>query len=130
METAIGAERDGDHISYVVQVGEEKVAVLVERQARITTGGAQVVVVPDQSRGPCRAAIEAHGLKHASRRKIHVRDNHNVLGVGRVDGHGLLRLVGMPLADIDVRRHRVVSHWFDDPSGASQNRDKRGDPKN
>ncbi|HEX6478316.1 MAG TPA: hypothetical protein VF043_05690 [Ktedonobacteraceae bacterium] len=106
VEAAIGAESDGDHIPHVEEIGEEEVAVVVERQAWITTGGTQIIVIPDQGRRPGRATVEAHALEQPGCRKVHVRDDDDILPVGRIDSDCFLGLVGMPLADVDVLRHR------------------------
>ena len=130
VEAAVGAEGNGDLDLDVEEVGHEEVAVIIERQAGVATCVSQVVVVPDQLRGPGLAAIEAHALEQPGRRLIHVRNDHDVLRIGRVDRHCLLGLVGKPLADIDVGWvFRDELQLPAGPSGASRSGNKRGDDK-
>src|SRR5258706_446395 len=107
VEAAVSAEGDGDLVLDVVKVGQEEVAEAVKRQAGVATRVSQVVVVPDQPRGPGRAAVEAYCREHPGCRVVHVRDDYNVVRVGWVDRHRLLGLIARPLADIDVRWYRV-----------------------
>ena len=127
MEAAIGAEGDRDLELDIVEVGHEEIAVAVERQTGIATGVSQVVVVPDQLRGPGRAAVEAHALEQPRRRMVHVRDDHDVFRIGWVNRHRLLGLVAWPLADVDVRRPRGEPQSTAGSSGTDRSDHKRDD---
>ena len=118
VQPTVGAERDRHDVLGLEQVGEEQIAVLVEREARIAARVAEVVVVADQASRPARATVEADGGEHPGRQPrlevADVADDHDVVRVGRIDGDRLFRLVQVPLADVDVR-------------GCRQSRRRRGD---
>ena len=136
-EAAVDAERDRDGVLGLVEVGQEEVAVLVEREARVAARVAEVVVDADQPLRPRRAPVEADRGEHARRQPdllvADVRHDDDVVRVRRIDGDRLLRLLARPLADVDVRRRAD-----DGPGGPDAARprreqrcrsDKRGDEK-
>src|SRR5438445_13742089 len=78
---------------------------MVERQRWIAACQAEVVEAAADQRGlPGRTTVEADALEHPGQREVNVADHHDVLGVGRVDGDRLFRLVLRTLADVHVSR--------------------------
>ena len=110
--TAVRAQRDGDLILHLVQVGHEQVSVLIEGQARIAARVAQLIAraAADQLPRPRGTTVETHPLEHPRGDPCldvaHVGDRHDVVRVRGIDRDGFLRLVQMPLADIDIGRRR------------------------
>jgi hypothetical protein len=112
VETPVRRQRDGQRVLDIEEVGQEEVAVAVEREARVAARVAEVVVVADQLCRPRVAAVEADALEHAGNREVDVRDLDDVLRIRRVDGDRLLRLVRVALADVDVGRSaRLGGAW-------------------
>ncbi len=99
---AVRAQGSLDALALRVEVDQEEVAVVVECQARVAAGHTEPVTVADDVRLPRRPAVVGDGREEATP-ELDIRDDGDVVGVGRVGGDGRLRLVADPLADVDVR---------------------------
>ena len=109
-QTAVGAERDGNRVLDLKEVGHEQIPKLVEGEARVAARVAQGVVVAHDSLRPGRTSVEADRQEHPRGQSgfavADVGENDDVVRIRRIDRDGFFGFVKSTLTRVHVDRRR------------------------